>query len=90
MKPHPRPVTTARAVVSGMAVLGGGLTVFHGIHLDRLPVAVAQDAVGTRFDACVTFLRATSCAVAAVDMVSACGAFLTTPSCMAVSMRRSS
>ena len=89
MEPQPRPVTTAPAVVCGLAMLGVGLTVFHGIHVARRPVEVAQDAAASGSDAPVTFLRATRCTVAAAP-VPACAAFLTAPSCMAVSTRRPS
>ncbi|WP_318209645.1 hypothetical protein [Streptomyces sp. SJL17-1] len=81
-------VTTALAVAFGMLLLGVSLTVFRGIYLDRLPAEVSQDAAAAVFDALVKFLRATIRAVAAVALVTACGAFLTGPSRAAVTMRR--
>ncbi|MFD3720551.1 hypothetical protein [Streptomyces sp. NPDC058674] len=81
-------VTTALAVAFGMLVLGVSLTVFRGIYLDRLPAAVSQDAAAAVFDALVRFLRATIRAVAAVALVTACGAFLSGPSRPAATVRR--
>jgi hypothetical protein len=81
-------VTTALAVAFGMLVLGVSLTVFRSIYLDRLPPAVSQDAAAAVFDALVRFLRASIRALAAVALVTACGAFLTGPSRAAVTVRR--
>lgn len=81
-------VATALAVAFGMLVLGLGLTVFRGIYLDRIPAAVSQDAAAAVFDALVRFLRAAVRAVAAVALVTACGAFLTGPSRPAETVRR--
>ncbi|MEV4946944.1 hypothetical protein [Streptomyces sp. NPDC053755] len=81
-------VATALAVAFGMLVLGVSLTVFRGIYLDRLPAEVSQDAAAAVFDALVKFLRATVRAVAAVALVTACGAFLAGPSRPAVTIRR--
>ncbi|MFJ3224746.1 hypothetical protein ACIPJS_15535 [Streptomyces sp. NPDC086783] len=81
-------VATALAVAAGMLVLGVGLTVFRGIYLDRLPAAVSQDAAAAVFDALVEFLRAAVRAVAAVALVTACGAFLCGPSRVAVAIRQ--
>ncbi|MFJ2234778.1 hypothetical protein [Streptomyces sp. NPDC087859] len=80
-------MAAALAVAFGMLVLGVSLTVFRGIYLDRLPAEMSQDAAAAVFDALVRFLRSTVRAVAAVALVTACGAFLTGPSRAAVTIR---
>ncbi|MGX1884988.1 hypothetical protein [Streptomyces sp. NPDC055287] len=81
-------ITVALSIAFAMFVLGGGLTLFRGIYLDRLPSQVSQAAAETVFDTLVRFLRASVRAVAALALVTAVGTFLVGPSRPAVTVRR--
>ncbi|MER6911365.1 hypothetical protein ABT354_06805 [Streptomyces sp. NPDC000594] len=81
-------VAAALGVAFALLVLGGVLSAFRAVYLDRLPAGISQPAAASVYDALVRFLRDAVRMVIALGIVVALAAWLSGPGRHAVLVRR--